>query len=142
MEWSKWIPTLYLIICFYNFEGDGDGNPKPSDGNEGRIRWTHSMDHYFIDLLLEQMKFGNKAGNTYTPQAWNAMVKSFNDRFKTHYCKENLRNHYKHFKKQFSVVSNLLQLKEFAWNDNKEMVVAEDHVWDAYIKVTCFSHSS
>ncbi|KAF1858707.1 hypothetical protein Lal_00044740 [Lupinus albus] len=115
-------------------DGDGDGNPKPSDGNEGRIRWTHSMDHYFIDLLLEQMKFGNKAGNTYTPQAWNAMVKSFNDRFKTHYCKENLRNHYKHFKKQFSVVSNLLQLKEFAWNDNKEMVVAEDHVWDAYIK--------
>ncbi|CAL0333074.1 unnamed protein product [Lupinus luteus] len=115
-------------------DGDGDGNPNPRDTNEGRIRWTLTMDHYFIDLLLEQMKFGNKVGNTYNPQAWNAIVKSFNERFKTHYGKENLRNHYKHFKRQFSVVSNILQLKEFTWDDTKEMVVAEDHVWDAYIK--------
>ncbi|XP_019447823.1 PREDICTED: L10-interacting MYB domain-containing protein-like [Lupinus angustifolius] len=114
--------------------GDEDGNANPSNANEGRIRWTLPMDHYFIDLLLEQMNLGNKVGNTYTPQVWNAIVKSFNEQFKTHYGKQNLRNHFKHLKRQYIVVSNLLQLKEFTWDETKEMVVGEDHVWDAYIK--------
>ncbi|MED6134393.1 hypothetical protein PIB30_117230 [Stylosanthes scabra] len=93
------------------------------------------MDQCLIDLLLEQVKSGNRLGQTFITQAWNDMTTSFNEQFKSQCDKEVLKNRYKHLRKQFNDVNSLLQQTGFSWDDKREIVAAEDHVWHAYIKV-------
>lgn len=119
-------------------EGEGKGCRKPSGTDRTRTYWTPPMDRFLIDLLLEHVKSGNKLGQTFFTQAWNDMVTSFNEQFKSQYDKDVLKNRYKHLRKQFSDVDNLLQQSGFSWDDTREMVAAEDHVWDAYTKVSYF----
>ncbi|KAI4337231.1 hypothetical protein L6164_015674 [Bauhinia variegata] len=114
--------------------GQGKGN-NPTGTDRTRTYWTPPMDRCLIDLLLEQTTKGNKIGQTFITQAWNEMISSFNMQFKSHYDKEVLKNRYKHLRRQFNDVNNLLKQNDFSWNDKREMVVAEDNIWDAYTKV-------
>jgi len=93
------------------------------------------MDRCLINLLLEQVKHGNRLGKTFISQAWNDMITSFNERFNSQYDKDVLKNRYKHLRKQFNDVDHLLQHGGFSWDDTREMIDAEDHVWDSYTKV-------
>lgn len=123
-------------MIMYLSEGEGKGSSNPSGTDRTRTYWTPPMDRCLIDLLLEQVKSGNRLGQTFLTRAWNDMIISFNERFKSQYDKDVLKNRYKHLRKQFNDVNNLLQQSGFSWDDAREMVAAEDHVWDAYIKVT------
>ncbi|KAK7293115.1 hypothetical protein RJT34_15976 [Clitoria ternatea] len=114
--------------------GDGKGSRNPSGTDRTRTYWTPPMDRCLIDLLLEQVKHGNRLGQTFITQAWNDMIMYFNERFKSQYDKDVLKNRYKHLRKQFNDVDHLLQQEGFSWDDKREMVGAEDHVWDAYTK--------
>lgn len=93
------------------------------------------MDHYLIDLLLDQVHRGNRIGQTFIGQAWNEMVTSFNANFKSHHDKDVLKNRYKHFRRHYNDVKILLEQTGFSWDESREMVTAKDHIWDAHIKV-------
>jgi hypothetical protein len=95
------------------------------------------MDHYLIDLLLEQVHKGNKLGQTFITQAWINMVTSFNAKFRSHHDKDVLKNRYKHLRRQYNDVKILLEQNGFSWDETREMVTASDIVWDAYTKVNC-----
>ncbi|KAI3472998.1 hypothetical protein Pfo_030081 [Paulownia fortunei] len=103
-------------------------------GERSRTYWTPPMDRFLIDLMLEQVHRGNRIGQSFITQAWNAMVESFNSNFNSHHDREVLKNRYKHFRKQYNDVRILLQHSGFSWDEGREMVTAEDNVWDAYIK--------
>lgn len=94
------------------------------------------MDHFLIDLMLEQVRRGNQIGQSFITQAWNEMVELFNENFNSHHDREVLKNRYKHFRKQYNDVKIILQHNGFSWDKDREMVTADDHVWDGYIKVT------
>ncbi|KAI3804546.1 hypothetical protein L1987_26174 [Smallanthus sonchifolius] len=102
--------------------------------DRSRTHWTPPMDSYLIDLLLDQVNRGNRNGQTFMAQAWINMVKSFNGNFTSNHDKDVLKNRYKHLKKQYNDINTLLGEKGFSWDDEREMVAAEDHVWDAYIE--------
>lgn len=114
--------------------GEGKGGQNPTFGDRTRTYWTPPMDRYLIDLLLEQVHRGNKLGQTFITQAWIDMVTSFNAKFNSHHDKDVLKNRYKHLKRQYNDVKILLQLSGFSWDETREMVTADDHVWDAYTK--------
>ncbi|KAL8263999.1 hypothetical protein R6Q59_022129 [Mikania micrantha] len=109
--------------------------------DRSRTNWTPPMDCYLIDLLLDQIKRGNRNGQTFMAQAWINMVKSFNDNFNSNHDKDVLKNRYKHLKKQYNDVDTLLRTKGFLWDDEREMVAAADNVWDAYIEAHPISRS-
>ncbi|XP_054799451.1 uncharacterized protein LOC129303898 isoform X2 [Prosopis cineraria] len=115
--------------------GDGRGNQNTNGTDRTRTYWTPPMDRCLIDLLLEQVKKGNKLGQTFITQAWNDMVTSFNRRFKCYRDKDVLKNRFKHLRRQYKDIDKLLQQDGFSWDDTREMVAAEDSVWDAYTKV-------
>ncbi|XP_028807106.1 uncharacterized protein LOC114761834 isoform X2 [Neltuma alba] len=115
--------------------GDGRGNNNTSGTDRTRTYWTLPMDRCLIDLLLQQVKKGNKLGQTFITQAWNDMITSFNRRFKSHHDKDILKNRFKHLRRQYKDINKLLQQDGFSWDDTREMVAAEDCVWDAYTKV-------
>lgn len=93
------------------------------------------MDHYFVDLLQDQALRGNKIGLELTTEAWIEMIKLFNERFGSHYEKEILKNRYIHLRRQYNVVNFLLEQNGFSWDENQEIVTAEDYVWDSFVKV-------
>lgn len=117
--------------------GEGKGSQTPNVNDRTRTYWTPPMDRYLIDLLLEQVDRGNKLGQTFIIQAWNDMITAFNEKFLSHHDKDVLKNRYKHLRRLYNEIKNLLQHSGFSWDETRDMVTAEDHIWDAYIKVCC-----
>ena len=94
-----------------------------------------TMERYFIDLMLEQMHRGNRVGHTFTKQAWTDMLVLFSAKFGSPHDKDLLKNRYSTLWKQYNDVKNLLEQSGFSWNDSQQEIVADDYVWDTYIKV-------
>lgn len=92
------------------------------------------MERYFIELMLEEMQRGNRIGHTFNKQAWTDMLSVFNAKFGSQYDKDVLKSRYTNMWKQFNDVKNLLGQSGFSWDETRQMVVADDYVWDAYIK--------
>ncbi|XP_030544450.1 L10-interacting MYB domain-containing protein isoform X3 [Rhodamnia argentea] len=120
-----------------NPEDDNTGRKsvdKSCTGDRTRTYWTPPMDRHLIDLLLDQTLRGNKLGQTFITQAWTVMVAHFNANFQSNYEKDVLKNRYKYLRKQFNEIRNILKQDGFSWDESKEMITADDRLWDAYIK--------
>ncbi|KAJ4839168.1 hypothetical protein Tsubulata_032040, partial [Turnera subulata] len=102
--------------------------------SRSRTYWQPPMDRYFIDLMLEQMQKGNQFDGVFRKQAWMDMIAAFNGRFGFNYDVDVLKNRYKSLRRQHNVIKNLLGLDGFAWDDTRQMVTADDYVWQDYIK--------
>lgn len=113
-----------------------------TSNDRSRTYWTPTMERYFIDLMLEQMHRGTRIGHTFNKQAWTDMLIVFNAKFGSQYDKDVLKSRYTNLWKQFNDVKNLLGQSGFSWDETRQMVVADDYVWDAYIKVHFFSVQS
>ncbi|XVE73371.1 hypothetical protein DITRI_Ditri11bG0112700 [Diplodiscus trichospermus] len=99
-----------------------------------RTYWQPPMDHFFIDLMLEQVQKGNQIDGVFRKQAWIEMIASFNAKFGFNYDMDILKNRYKTLRRQYNVIKNLLELDGFAWDDSRQMVTADDSTWQEYIK--------
>lgn len=119
-------------------KGDEEALPNVTGstlGSRSRTYWQPPMDRYFIDLMLEQVRKGNRVDGVFTKQAWMEMIASFNSEFGFNYGMDILKNRYKTLRRQYNVIKNLLDLDGFAWDDTRQMVIADDFVWQDYIKV-------
>ncbi|XVF80623.1 hypothetical protein PTKIN_Ptkin15bG0088700 [Pterospermum kingtungense] len=99
-----------------------------------RTIWQPPMDRFFIDLMLEQVQKGNQVDGVFRKQAWIEMIASFNAKFGFNYDLDILKNRYKTLRRQYNAIKNLLELDGFAWDDARQMVTADDSVWQDYIK--------
>lgn len=95
----------------------------------------------FIDLVIEQVNQGNRVENTFNQQAWTHMITAFNGKFGLQCDKQFLEDQYFCIMKQYEDISSLLNHDGFAWDETLQMVIAENDVWEAYIKVCSFSSS-
>ncbi|XP_065850849.1 L10-interacting MYB domain-containing protein [Euphorbia lathyris] len=114
--------------------GEGKGSQTLASSDRTRTYWTPPMDRYLIDLLLDQVHKGNKLGQTFISQAWIEMVALFNIKFQSNHGKDVLKNRYKHLRRMYSDIKDLLEHNGFSWDETREMITAEDDVWDAYTK--------
>ncbi|XP_024981143.1 L10-interacting MYB domain-containing protein isoform X1 [Cynara cardunculus var. scolymus] len=106
--------------------------------NSDRLRtiWTPEMDRYFIDLMLEQVGKGNRIDDhLFSKRAWKNMMLLFNTKFKFHYEKDVLKNRHKTLRNLYRAINNLLSMNGFSWDQTRQMVTADNNVWDDYIKV-------
>ncbi|XP_021613481.1 L10-interacting MYB domain-containing protein isoform X1 [Manihot esculenta] len=117
-----------LLDNVHQAAGSGTGS------NRTRTYWQPPMDRYFIDLMLEHMRKGNQIDGVFRKQAWMDMITSFNVKFGFNYDVDVLKNRYKTLRRQYNVIKNLLELPGFAWDDTRQMVTADDYVWQDYIK--------
>lgn len=108
--------------------------PVSTLSHRSRTYWQPPMDRYFIDLMLNQVKKGNHVDGIFRKQAWMEMITLFNSKFGFNYDIDVLKNRYKTLKRQYNVIKNLLELKGFFWDDSRQMVTADDCVWQDYIK--------
>lgn len=123
-------------LIYSDFFGEGMAGQVPTSNDRSRTYWTPTMERYFIDLMLEQLHRGNRMGHTFNKQAWTDMLTMFNAKFGSQYDKDVLKSRYTNLWKQFNDVNNLLHQSGFSWDESRQMVVADDFVWNSYIKVT------
>lgn len=110
------------------------------DGSK-RLRtvWTPEMDRYFVDLMLEQVWDGGRIDDhLFRQQAWEQMTSMFNAKFNFQYEKDILKNRHKTLRNLYRDVKNLLAQPGFSWDEKRNMVTADNHVWDEYLKVSNF----
>ncbi|XP_010417250.1 PREDICTED: L10-interacting MYB domain-containing protein-like isoform X1 [Camelina sativa] len=99
-----------------------------------RTFWTPPMDYYLIDLLVEQVNNGNRVGQTFIASAWNEMVTAFNAKFGSQHSKDVLKNRYKHLRRLYNDIKFLLEQNGFSWDTRRDMVIADDGIWNTYIQ--------
>lgn len=97
--------------------------------------WTNEMDKCLTKVLAEQVKKGNKVDNILKPAAFAGALKTLNEKYGLYLTKEHIKNRLKTWRKQFGVLKELLAHSGFMWNETKKMVVADNSVWNDYIKV-------
>ncbi|XP_010274349.1 PREDICTED: L10-interacting MYB domain-containing protein-like isoform X2 [Nelumbo nucifera] len=110
-----------------------DGETQ-STSDHSRTSWTPPMDRYLIDLLLDQVRRGNKIGHLFNKQAWTDMVGLFNDKFGPQYDEDVLKNQHNSLRKQYNDIVTLLGQSGFTWDERRQTVAANDYVWDDYLK--------
>lgn len=113
------------------------GSQTGTSNDRLRMNWTPTMERYFLDLMLEHSRLGNRVGHTFNKLAWNDMHTKFNSEFAYQYDRDVLKNRYATLWKQFNDVKNILCQIGFSWDASRNMVIADDFTWDAYIKVHC-----
>ena len=107
-----------------------------SSSDRWRTNWTPAMEQYFIDLMLNQVHRGNRMGHTFNKQAWNDMLMMFNAKFGSPDDINILNSRYTNLWKQFNDIRNLLDNEGFSWDNAKQMVIAENNIWDSFIRVS------
>ncbi|KAH1195638.1 L10-interacting MYB domain-containing protein [Glycine max] len=105
-----------------------------SSGTRTQTYWRPPMDRYFINLMLAHVHQGNQFDGVFSKQAWVEMISSFHEKFGFEYSLEILKNRYKTLRRQYNLIKSLLQLDGFAWDETRQMVIADDCVWQDYIK--------
>ncbi|CAN6484698.1 unnamed protein product [Victoria cruziana] len=126
---------------------DGHGSQSSKSGSEGtespattshdrkKMYWTPVMDHYFISLMVEEVRKGTKVDNTFNKHGWNRMERAFQQRFGTHFHRDYLRNRLKTLRKQYNVIKSACEHRGFGWNRETQMITATDEsLWDEYTK--------
>ena len=97
----------------------------PASKEHSKIDWTLAMDRYFVKLLLDQLKKGNKICNTFKKQAWNDMLTLFNGKFGSKYRKSFLKHRFKKLLRYYTDVKSLLEVKGFSWDEIQQRISAD-----------------
>ncbi|KAK6936898.1 Myb/SANT-like domain [Dillenia turbinata] len=98
------------------------------------IIWTHEMDFFLTQTLVEQVKMGNKVDKILKPAAYTAAVRALNENFGLDMNKVHIKSRLKTWKKLYALVKELLAHNGFEWDEKQKMVVATASSWNDYIK--------
>ncbi|KAJ9132710.1 hypothetical protein P3X46_033548 [Hevea brasiliensis] len=107
------------------------------DGILGRPKaeWTPSRDAYLVELFIDQHNCGRTAYNEFKNEVIRSVTHDFNKKFGMNLEENQIKNRYNVMKKEYGVVKTLLSHTGFGWDETRQMVVADDKVWDSYIAI-------
>ncbi|PON90017.1 Myb/SANT-like domain containing protein [Trema orientale] len=100
-----------------------------------KAEWTPSRDAYLIELFIEQHNCGRTAYNEFKNEVIRSVTRDFNRKFGMNLEENQIKNRYNVMKKDYGVVKTLLSHAGFGWDEIRQMVVADDKVWDNYIAI-------
>ncbi|KAK9164523.1 hypothetical protein Syun_005425 [Stephania yunnanensis] len=100
-----------------------------------RAKWTMYLSKILADLMVEQALIGNKQKKSFSKKAWRYMLEEFHRKTGLKWDKDQLKNRYGVLRRHYTIVKSLLEREDFTWDESRRMVVANDQVWDEYIKV-------
>lgn len=110
------------------------GSIAVPSSERAKTDWTASMDQFFIELLLDQLGRGNQVDNGFNKNAWTDMLALFNAKFGCQHGRRVLKNRFKKLLKYYRDITNLIK-QGFSWDEQQQMLLADDDVWNAYVKV-------
>ncbi|RZC73990.1 hypothetical protein C5167_049465 [Papaver somniferum] len=105
----------------------------PLSTDRSKTNWTPPMDNFFIEIMIEHVNKGYKIGKTFHREAWLYMLELFNNKFGLQLDKEVLKNRYKKLRTQYNAINVLLD-NGLQWDEARQLVTADDSVWDDYLQ--------
>jgi hypothetical protein len=126
---------MYLYVLFVDM---ADSNVARGTGRS-KHTWTNDEDAKLIDALMELHASGKYAGadNGFKPGYLNGVQQLLDVSLPNSGLKAepHIKSRMKTWKTHFSIVYDMVHTSGFGWDEEKTCVVAEDSVWDEYVKV-------
>ncbi|BFG17670.1 hypothetical protein CerSpe_039440 [Prunus speciosa] len=105
-----------------------------SDQDQSRAKWTTFCTKIFADLLVEQIRKGNRSSGAFSKLAWKIIRDEFNRQTGLKFDKQQLKNHLDVLRKRYNSVKAILDHPGFTWDASQSMLLAQDDVWQKYIE--------
>ncbi|KAM5565091.1 L10-interacting MYB domain-containing protein [Rosa sericea] len=105
-----------------------------SDQDQSRAKWTTFSTKIFADLLVEQIRKGNRGSGAFSKLAWKIIRDEFNKQTGLNFDKQQLKNHLDVLRKRYNSVKAILNHTGFSWDVDQYTVLADDGVWQEYIE--------
>ncbi|XP_017254897.1 uncharacterized protein LOC108224712 [Daucus carota subsp. sativus] len=100
-----------------------------------RKSWVSSHDECLLELLIEQQNCGKTTSNLFKYEVYKTVTQKLNQRFETNVDENQIKLRYYAMKKDYGVIKALLGQPGFHWDAQKQMVAADDKVWENYTAV-------
>ncbi|CAL9026230.1 unnamed protein product [Prunus brigantina] len=126
----------YSLSCYdVDFENEAIGIDCQDPINyDPKIEWSQTMDQFFVELMLDEVCKGNKVRCSFKKKSWVSMITSFNEKFGFQRGRAVLKNRYSIFRRHYSSIKILLDQRGFKWDETEQKMVADDRIWNKYIK--------
>ncbi|RWR90989.1 L10-interacting MYB domain-containing protein [Cinnamomum micranthum f. kanehirae] len=95
--------------------------PRSDKSSSKNIKWPTRQDEMLIYFMREQCKEGKSIPGGFTTEGWSEITKQMKTQFSTDFNKDKLKNHFKSFKKWYSVMKTLLNWSGFGWDVDTKM---------------------
>ena len=99
-------------------------------------KWNHKEEKVLVELMVEQVKKGNRPTTTFSTKAWNEIIDEFYRRTGNKYTKSQFVNKFNKLRLVYREFKKLRDIPTgFGWDPVTKTVTAPDDVWDHYLKV-------
>ncbi|KAH1039622.1 hypothetical protein J1N35_041365 [Gossypium stocksii] len=119
-----------LIIWLEILGRMGKGNKERTSK---QFRWTKSMKHLFLEILVEEVQKGNKPSNTFKAVSINQFVVAISKRFQVQCDMKHVENHLRIVKNQWQIICTIRAKSSFGWDDNMKMITCDRATYDAVV---------
>ncbi|KAK6938941.1 Myb/SANT-like domain [Dillenia turbinata] len=83
-----------------------------------RTRWTASLDKIFADLVVEQIRLGNRPNNIFDKKTWNHIRDQFNKMTNLNFNNNQLRKHLDVLRTRYCNLKSALDQNEFTLDES------------------------
>lgn len=98
-------------------------------------KWIEPLTNLYVNLLVEEVKKGNRTSCTFNKAGWNNIRTEFNKRAELQYTQVQLKNKVNKLKKHYASFKKLFSQSGFGWdNVNKTVVVDDPSIWESHVK--------
>ncbi|KAI9107713.1 hypothetical protein K1719_021376 [Acacia pycnantha] len=98
-------------------------------------RWYDKNTIIFVNLMVEEVKIGNRTTSTFSKKAWQRMKEEFYKQTGLLYTLPQLRNKMNKLRTEYSSFKKLLSITGFGWNPVLKTATTEDaSLWDVHVK--------
>ncbi|MCL7049859.1 hypothetical protein MKW94_017199 [Papaver nudicaule] len=115
-------------------QADSQHDERQFEQDQARARWSETMDKIFTDLMVEQVRQGNRMNNIFNKKAWKYIHDEFNRQTGLNFNRKQLKNHHNVLRRIYGNVRSLLDQEGFSWDETNCMVIAENELWEKSVK--------
>ncbi|KAI7736338.1 hypothetical protein M8C21_028111, partial [Ambrosia artemisiifolia] len=113
--------------------GLSDGDDQ-LEGMSDPATWTLLEENIFISIMADEVKRGNRYSTTFSRSSWAVIEQEFYEKTNRRYNHSQFRNKYNQLRMYYLWFSKLLEEPGFTWDPKLGNAVADDDVWEAYLK--------
>lgn len=92
--------------------------PEHQTKERPRTRWTAPLDKIFADLVVEQIRLGNRPNNSFDKRKWGYIRDEFNKRTALNFNNNQLRKHLDVLRARYNQVKSALIQNDFIMEDS------------------------
>ncbi|XP_071711724.1 uncharacterized protein [Rutidosis leptorrhynchoides] len=110
--------------------GDGDELEVVPD----HATWTLSEENTFISIMAKEVKTGKRYKTTFSDSNWLTIEHEFYEKTHRRYNRVQFRNKYNQLRTRYLWFDKLLKEPGFTWDPVHRTAIADDDVWESYLK--------